>query len=356
MSAILRKSYSVFNAASFINTFGNTTPAATGQALYLAVGRRNEWSPDDAIPETASSSLTKADEFRKQLIFLKKIAPQDIALVLPRRDFAWTHVTAPVEDPSLQFELAAINPDDTTPYAARNYYFRTSTNHIWMVTKTPSDLPYATPDLMAEPGVPTGDGSITNYGGITDFNLQYMCSADALVGTKFADDNWIPIGYNIDGGWTNGQPSGTISDDQGNYGDVNANGVLSVNHLMINITLDSTFLEVIDAVPAEFRQVGIVVGPKDGQDPAVALTGDAYGYTTNTSEKDIGDYIADINIDGVPTTTFGNIIAGDGAGAAIPVDGFDVDNSTGELIYLENRLVIVRTAGQSETTKVIIEF
>lgn len=336
MPAILKKNYAVFNAANFMNTFGQVFPAPTANSIYLAVGKSTVW-PNEPTPDVPNNSLDLEDELRNNLLFMKKIDPSDISLVLPRRDFAWSLVTPP-GNPSDQFTVNPISPIAENPYQARDYYFRTAAGLVFEVTSVPSNN-YAIPDIAIEPAT-VGDITIADGGAIS---INYAYTIDAL-DNPFFTDNWMPVGYNTFGSFNPGNPTenGTISLDQGNNGEVNANEKYSVNHIMISTTLANEFLDIVAGIPAEYRQISIIVSPKTLNDNL--LTGDAYGFTSNLTSPNITTQ-AIFDASGTPI-----------AGTAPDNDNVDVDALSGTMIYIENRVKIIRVAGQSETTKFVIEF
>ena len=141
----------------------------------------------------------------------------------------------------------------------------------------------------------------------------------------------------------------------------------------------------------DYRQIGLIKNPRDYNDSAISeLSGKALRYLQLTSPTDAGTFIRDVTITGGTsgaraviddidsdrlyahqneTTGFvrfleGEQITGGAATGTLSPEGDDADSDafynddvnrfTGDLLYLENRAAIARTADQTEDLKVII--
>jgi len=141
----------------------------------------------------------------------------------------------------------------------------------------------------------------------------------------------------------------------------------------------------------DYRQIGLIRNPRDYNDSAISETsGRALRYLELTSPTDAGTFTRDVTIVGGTSgaraviddidsdrlyahqnevTGFVNFIEGEqvtggaatgtlsAAGEDGDTDAFyndDVNRFTGDLIYIENRVAISRTADQTEDLKVII--
>lgn len=347
MSAILKKNFSLTNAANMINIFGQVYPvSAPEQSLYLLVGRHEAWL-DEGNPETPTNIIeddlgyapaftpstdTTVDSIRNNALFLKKVDPSNISLVIPRKDFAWSYSDYAGTE---SYSLTSLSKVSTTPYSNRDYYFKTSAGDVFLyldVTYQPDSATIVEPLYTAS--------IFTDTNG--DKNIQYLYTINEL-NNPFLTDDWMPVTYNAHGYYAVGN-SGTISATQDSHGDNNANFTLGVNHIMVSVTLAADFLYDYDfglgTTPIEYRQVALLVNPRNINGDL--LTGNSYGLTTNTADPNI------VQPDG--TIIYSDAIAPGGT------DPLDADLTTGQIIYLENRVKVTRTNGQSETTKLVVEF
>jgi hypothetical protein len=191
-------------------------------------------------------------------------------------------------------ETTAVNGERAT-----TYYCINRLNYVYECIYTPSVGAVTgvggEPDTMAD-SITTADGFKWKF--LYDITPQ-------MVNNNLLLDNWIPVPYNKHGVY----PGGSLTANQHNYGDSLANITLSAYRVLINVTISDEGTSI--PYTASFRQVGLLANPLDNS--ATRLAGDNYASTA-----------------------------------------FDTDS--GELLYLENRRVINRMEGQSETLEMIITF
>lgn len=232
-SAILRTDFSAVLASTFLDAV-----ISGNKNIYLAVGRddSNPWIDED-IPDIPNDSLNHEAEARARIIGIKKINPNQVALIFKK--IMW--------EPGKAFF-----PLDKTINGAKraqDYYCVTSENRVFQcIDKIADQLTTvgSEPSLMGS-NIATPDGYVWKF--LFDINQSQLTQ------NLFVGEDWLPIGYNTDGVY-----GGTITSNQNSYGDNNANFELGSYRLLFNAILEDED----GAVPfsISYRQLIILSQPR----------------------------------------------------------------------------------------------
>jgi hypothetical protein len=323
MSAILKTVFSAINASQFVDAI------YSGESnLYVAIGRRNEWAADTVYanaseqnPPVPTNSLKVENDFRNNIIALKRVNITNIIPVVPRVN--WTSGV----------EYNVLNETSTTPYRANNYYVNNRLNYVYKLIEKAGNAGNAQyePDEFTS-GHNKGDG----------YTWKFLYDVSAYLSNQgLMLDNWLPVPYAFKGGLTYTHMNddtmamtGTLTENQIDhaYGVKRSNMELEAYRVMVHVTLDDTEN---DAIPEDisFRQVGLILDPQLQTTPAGA------GATM------LGDFISD-----------GKFTAGDIITPTSTDPNTAYDKRTGQILYLENRKPIHRVSGQSEQIEIIVSF
>lgn len=314
MSAILKTVFSAINASQFINEI------YSGRSnLYVAIGRKNEWAANTAYasaseqnPPVPTNSLQVENDFRSNIIALKRVNITNIIPVVPRVN--WTR--------NATYNL--LDATSNSPYRAQNYYVNSRHNRVYKLIDKSGNATSAQnePDLY-DLGRDYGDG----------YTWKFLYDVSAFLSNQgLMLDNWLPVPYSF-----KGDPAidGTLTELQkpnNNYGVKRSNLELEAYRVLIHVTFDDTENDGIDE-DISFRQVGLIL------DPQLTTTPDSAPATM------LGDYISD------GAFTSGDILTPTGSN-----NTGAYDTRTGQILYLENRKPIHRVSGQSEQIEIIVSF
>lgn len=150
--------------------------------LYGFIGRSDEWTSDEGIDVPTGAGLEQK-QLRKNLIFAKKINPDDISPIIPRRD--WTSGT--VYDYYSNDENLYQYDDDGMLLS--NFYIRNSRDQVfkcvWNNTGNPSTIE---PEIT--PSVPNIEIPLELDDG---YKWMYVTTISKGQKLKFFDKDWMPI-------------------------------------------------------------------------------------------------------------------------------------------------------------------
>lgn len=321
MSAILKTVFSAINASQFVDA------VYSGQSnLYVAIGRQQEWAADSVYasaseqnPPVPTNSLKVENDFRNNIICLKRVNITNIIPVVPRVN--WTAGAT----------YNILNETSTSPYRANNYYVNNRLNYVYKLIEKAGNASTAQyePDDFA--GGDKNDG----------YTWKFLYDVSAFLSNQgLMLDNWLPVPYAFKGAMaythmnTNMVSQGSLTENQytNHHGVMRSNLELEAYRVMIHITFDDTEN---DDIPEDiaFRQVGLILDPQ---------------LKTNASEAAatmLGDFISD-----------GKFTAGDVLTPNNTDPAKAYDKRTGQILYLENRKPIHRVSGQSEQIEIIVSF
>lgn len=242
MAAILKGDGSSILASEFLDAL-----LSGENNIYIAIGKESEWENDN-LPPNPVDSLQDEENFRQNIIGIKRIQANFCSLMIPKVEWKAGVTFKPL--------------DKTIPLAKRatNWYCLTSRNKVYECIQAGVGETQigSEPDYMDEE-VSTPDG----------YKWKYLYSISTnMINSGLLLNEWIPVSYNTDGVY----PGGSLTQDQNSYGDVNANFRLGAFRMMAVATLEDEG----DSIPygISFRQVGLLWNPKDSDGSLIA--GDSY--------------------------------------------------------------------------------
>lgn len=301
MPAILTNNLSVINAENFVDSFINGD-----SNIYMAIGRgyddgdnigdksRDDYEKwaDESNPPTPRDTIDQQNDFRNGIIGIKRVQINNIMIMIPRVDWK---------------EGAKFNPINTANKAgtrAQDYFCINSNNEVWMCITTGSGNTQKGCEPLLANGTPTnGNYEITTSDG---YRWRFMFNVTAsMVNSGMLLDQWMPVPFNKHGVY----PGGMITQTQDSFGDNNANRTMGAYRVLVTVTLKDEG----DKIPYSviYRQIGLIVDPLDKH--GAFLTGDVYATE-------------------------------------------EFDETSGELVYLENKSPIHREEGQNETLNLMLIF
>jgi hypothetical protein len=250
---------SVYQAHSFLDAI-----AANLHSLYLAVGR-SDASPwvVETEPPAPSDTLTDEVDFRQNIIGIKRIPSQQLALLV--KEVPW--------EPDANF--APLDPTVAYPRRGVGYYCVTSENSVFECTYAPETptQPDGEPSLKND-HVVTPDAYEWRY--LFDINPQHLNNSMTVKG-------WIPVPYNMHGVF----PGGSLTANQNSFGDNNANYTLGAWRVLVLGVLEDEG----PAIPyyISFRQCGILIDPRDNSGDL--LTGPVYANSQFDTDSGLLVYL-----------------------------------------------------------------
>lgn len=281
MSAILKKNIRGAIARQFFSSLYNGD-----NTLYLVLGREAAWL-DERNPPVPTQSIEDESSFREHMICGVRIKPQNMSLVVPRKNW------------EVEGMYNLLDTTSNNPYDAGDFYcYSQSSDNVYLLVGK-NDPNGHGPQIGQEPVDRDKNIEIGNYTWSYLYNITAnMASNNLLI------ENWLPVPYSKTG------TGGNLTSDQIRYG--GNEGIFAAETLGAHTILFSVTLSDVegDFLPEDiqFRQIGIIMNPKNGN---TYISGDQF-------------------------TASG------------------ITRSSGTLIYLENRTPITRTQGQQEIIQVII--
>lgn len=196
-------------------------------------------------------------------------------------------------------EFSPISTTTANPLRATNYFCINQHGYVYQCIHTPGSG--ALTQVGSEPM--TMASEIT---GVDGYKWKFLYDVtQQMTQNGLLLNSWMPVPYNKHGVY----PGGSLTSYQNLYGDKNANHTLGAFRVIAVVTLGNEGTDI--PSNTEFRQVSLLYDPKDSS---------------------------------------GNFISGGTYALS------EFDKTSGQMIYLENRKVIIRDATQEETLTVIVSF
>lgn len=296
--------YRVYLAQSFLESLEDNK-----NTFYLMIGRDFEW-PLEIDPPSPVSSLEDELQLRKNAIAFKKINYNDVSFVISKQFWTYGKVYDKYNESNLENNCCVV---------VKNYINGQHVYSIFLCVERPED--YSRPSLI-EPKYNNLNSLsyIYNSDGY-DWVLLYQFSE--IEYRKFSTDNWIGIPDNkratgiqktiISNAYKRSVPYYNFYKD--NRIDVPINGFgansiyqLSAYQLLISVSLSSNMRKISNTI--KFRQIALWINPSEKVSSRKALKD---SYTAN-----------------------------------------EIDLSTGNILYFENRRAIQRNVAQTENIKILL--
>ena len=244
MPAILTSQMSSLAASSFIDMV-----SAGSVNLYIAVGGTTPWA-DETVPDTPTDTLTDENNFRKNIIGIKKVSVENAMLMVPRVDW------------EIGMEFNTLSNSTIGPRKALDYYCLTGNNFVYQCVGKSSSA--TTTQAGCEPDLMIADQ--TTVDGYT-WKFLYNITTQ-MVNEGMLLDSWMPVPYGKQGVY----PGGTLTEQQHSYGDVYANWTLGAFRVLLTVELKDEG----EAIPYDvtFRKIGLIESPRDRS--GTLLAGDTY--------------------------------------------------------------------------------
>ena len=300
-TSIIKTPMRTFDAQSFIDKFQqhiiNAQTIDPENYLYIAIAKQTDWgtngsSGSELNPELPVDTVDQEVRFWTDTIALQRIQPHQIVPVVPRRDWSNQVLFVPY-DTSKQL-------DEQGNYYAMNELFQ-----VFRCTQAhPVDFPSVAPTWV------TGDPSVVVGSDGYGWEYLYQISPVDIQNTLSQTDVWIPIPEQY--------AAGAIGD-----GKEFPMRYIHTRHILARADITETSMPIAnpDTSPITYRQVGLILNPRDVADGTTQLTSSSL-LASDVTKLTSGNYL-------------------------------DVDS---RLIYLENRTIVTRQAGQTESKLVVIEF
>jgi hypothetical protein len=300
----LKFDYRTYLANAFIESLNDSR-----NGLYLTLGRSAEW-PSEIEPPSPTQSLEDEVNFRKALISFKKVQPNDISFVIPKRIWRYGEIYDKYNE---------TDPDGKNTVVVQNMINGQRVYYVFLCVERPED--YSKPSIL----VPTYNkldpvSYIYNSDGY-DWVLLYELSENEY--RKFSSDEWIAVPDAVRAGVLQNNimenaynrsipPYNFYREDQINI-PINGYGSdpiyqLKAYHFLISLFLSPKARKI--STDFKFRQVGLWMNPVE------KISG-------KKAKKD--SYLAS-----------------------------EIDLSTGNVLYFENRKPIPRDESQIENVKILL--
>lgn len=297
MANIILRNTDVLSAKSFRETLNSNG----SNQLYLFFGRETEWD-DENTPDIPNNSITDEFTTRDNIIAIKHIPYANTAFIIPK--YTWAANTT----------FAKYDEDDTELFTGnagkqKMFYTVNSSNNVYKCIDNNSDgESIIEPSGTATGNIETGDGYIWKF--------MYNIPTNML--TTFNLYEWIPVPYGDQKSayqtavedaatYSSGSPSGGHGSNACN--EFGANRLLIVQNL--NQDEDGSL-----PTDVSYRQFGLWVNP------LLISTGEQAENSIYT--------MSDSNL--------------------------DIDTTSGEILYIENRKVTQRSDDQIESFKILLSF
>jgi len=321
MATIISDEFRISNAIDFINKYkydlgssqATGTTGALSNNLYFGLGRNitNAW-PDENVPGALTQGAQEITDFWSRMYALALIPNSDMELVVPR--YSWQEMQAGTVTPVVFTPVNSVS-SYSQPFYCVNTDLATLrdptqahlTNHfqVYQLLVKGAGLPANRPVHTTTTGVLEADGYNWKYlYTLTTYQIDNMVTETAT-----GAGDWLPVQYEYAGSSTD---SGTTGAN-----DLIARTLGASNVMLRRVILDS---EILQADLESFREVCLVANPLSTSGTRASV---AQGY-----------------VNGGVTNTQTNSFT----------------NNSGEMLYMETRRPIYRTAGQSEEIKLVLDF
>ena len=299
MAAIIRNEFSTAVVAAFMDKFG--AGSATTNNLFVTVGQPLPWtsSPwvavDDLTPPNPDGSILDKTEAEKYAIVAKRVPGTNVQMVIPK--VVWVTGT----------EYNLFDGTLADPYAATDWYIINSLGEVFICVTDPGPGNASTVEPLKSTVDITANGFGTTGALVDGYNWEFMYTVSGTA--AIAQTNaWIPVNY--------GLGVNLAADDN-----PLAFQRLGVDNVMIIAEIDST----INFVGDDYRQIALYRNLVESNGTTIAAA-NKYEITTTTWQ-------------GVSSE---NELAG------------LVGLAESDMIYLENRTPILRSATQIEELKIVL--
>lgn len=289
---IVTNQFRVNVAIGIRESLAKTTP----DYYYLFMGKLDAWDDDNNPPDLADNQ-DAIDQIRQDMFFIKRIAYADTCHVVPRVDWE----TNTIYD---QYDSA------DSDLFIKTFYVLTDDYHVYKcIDNNSGGFSTVKPTGTSTSIITTGD----------NYQWKFMYDITPGFASKFLTNDWMPVTYGTSATTLQQEvqdaASWSLGDPPGGHG-YSAVHELGAYYVMFNQSFDRD--EGGDlSTSIEFRQVGIYINPLSIIG-STTLSGTS--YTVNQSNS-----IVDVN-------------------------------STGRILYVENRKPITRDTQQSEIETIILEF
>ena len=182
MAAIITEKFRRHNATQFQESFSE----AALTAYYLMIGKSTPFTSatsggTDDSPSTPADDVTSEFYSWDHAVALKNISSTDVSFAIPRRD--WANST------TYDMYEHNISSSNTTTSGATNLYdstffFRTSTNRVYLVLDNNSGSAYSGSEPTSESTAPFELGG---------YVLKYMYTITASEQSKFLTTDFMPV-------------------------------------------------------------------------------------------------------------------------------------------------------------------
>ena len=350
MSAILTNDFSVLNTENLMTSVSTDESESN---LYLTVGRGyNEKVNADKVPEgtelddylkwetsdiqgecSESEPPVPQDteeykqDFRDNITFLKQLQINDLTIMVPRYNWNAGVVYYPVNKYQNQGKRSKnyyVLSKDTTNNTLEVWLcekngeaYYDSTTKEWtggnsavtqpLLRNWPTENRVKDPETQLYKPYDFGDGIQWRF--LYDISPIFQTSGKVIT-------NWMPVPFSKFGSAT----GGNLTENQMNYGDVNANRVLGAHRVLVSVELSEEEYLPYSSI---YRQIGIiadVLSPKPTDESGTPIVGDQSRVHGTSYSSDL------------------------------------VDTDSGELLYMENRSPVQRAEGQIETLQLLLVF
>lgn len=166
MPNTITKKFKLVNAKNFVETLNTSS----GNSLYMFLSRPNKWS-DDTVPPTPQDSQTDVAKTWDEMISLKRISSDNIAHVVPRKDWVAQEIYAEYNNEDLNL-------------LDKNFYVL---NREFNVYKCIDNLggSYSTVE-------PTGT-DLNIFTTSDGYRWKFLYSIPTAEKLKFLTTNWMPV-------------------------------------------------------------------------------------------------------------------------------------------------------------------
>lgn len=292
------------SALGFYQSVSRTTPSP--ENFYLGIGKQTDWdSNGDLTPETPLNNIAYEEEVKQNLIGLKKITASNLAFVVPRYNWSVGQVYSQYSPNDSELFV----PPPSTSFLTKRFYVMTSDFNVYKCLNNNTNQPSLVPPTGTSTSpILTGDG----------YTWKFMYNLSSSMITQFLLTDWLPVPYGSQK--TAFQLAVENSATYAPGSTPSGHGFSAIHELGANRVLLAQKFEQdelgILPVDTEFRQVSMIANPR------LISTGlPAQGSVYN---------ILDSNN--------------------------DIDLTSGNLMFLDNREVINRSIDQTETIRLIVGF
>ena len=168
MAAIITSKFRLDTTDKFVGSLSDNQ-------FYMALGRPNAWTPNDAVPDTPYENDYANNTLWENMFAMKKIASTDIIHSSPRN--LWVSGTTYVE-----------YDDQDTNIESKVYHVITTNNNVYMCLKAGAGASTTDPDAT---GVQTT--GVINHSGSDGYIWKYMFTVNTTNASKFLTSSFIPV-------------------------------------------------------------------------------------------------------------------------------------------------------------------